>query len=169
MSQKWLYRPDDPSRPCRPKAGQGLVIIMMNDSDLWSLWWRDDDDAWWWKCFKGIISCFLLMQIRRLSPLTTRCIAHTTCPSHVCFGEISWWVHIMVHSHDCHSIIPWNSNLDCWSHDTFLMIYSTIAAEFTKWSSVISSIPMSKIILCFVKGQHCNSVSVTANMDNQLV
>ena len=30
-----LYRPDDPSRPCRPKAGQGLV--MMNDDD-------DDDE-----------------------------------------------------------------------------------------------------------------------------
>ena len=29
MSQKSLYRPDDPSRPCRPKAGQGLVMIMM--------------------------------------------------------------------------------------------------------------------------------------------
>ena len=24
MSQKSLYRPDDPSRPCRPKAGQGI-------------------------------------------------------------------------------------------------------------------------------------------------
>ena len=32
-----LYRPDDPSRPCRPKAGQGLV--MMNDDD------DDDEDG----------------------------------------------------------------------------------------------------------------------------
>ena len=24
-----MYPPDDPTRPCRPKAGQGLVIIMM--------------------------------------------------------------------------------------------------------------------------------------------
>ena len=24
-----MYPPNDPTRPCRPKAGQGLVIIMM--------------------------------------------------------------------------------------------------------------------------------------------
>ena len=24
-----MYPPDDPTRPCRPKAGQGLVMMMM--------------------------------------------------------------------------------------------------------------------------------------------
>ena len=24
-----MYRPDDPTRPCQPKAGQGIVMIMM--------------------------------------------------------------------------------------------------------------------------------------------
>ena len=39
-----MYPPDDPTRPCRPKAGQGLVMMMMmimikENGDL------DDDTA----------------------------------------------------------------------------------------------------------------------------
>ena len=73
-----LYRPDDPSRPCRPKAGQGLVMMMM------MIWW------WWWWLRIMMIDNYNDDSIEKKEPRQYVWYIwphHTECLLSVCIGS----------------------------------------------------------------------------------